>query len=162
MQNKERPIPSFVARSEFSEGWICERNPNGKLQVIPHVFMSFDDLALNIFYLQTASKLAKTPTEGIQKAIREILRTQTGESWEQGKSLSDHYQKKFGLPAMSKLLRFNMQEIIIWGEQRKMDILKTIQRKVKVMETHRDNPGNWYKTGKKNFSYTVVPLDYLP
>jgi hypothetical protein len=157
-----KPQNTGAQKAGFAEGWICEKNPNGKLQVVPHVFMSFDDFALNIFYLQTASILAKTPTEGIQRSVTEIVRTETGEAWQEGESLSDHYQKKFGLPAMSKLLRFNMQEIIILGEQRKMDILKTIQRKVKVMEAHRDNPENWYKTGKKNFHYTFVPLDYLP
>jgi hypothetical protein len=146
----------------FSEGWLNERDEKGTPQVKPYVFMSFDDLALNVFYLQTAMTLATSPTETVQKSVAELVKTQTGEAWQEGESLADHYQKKFGLPTTSKLLRFSLKEIGTWGEQRRKDLVEAIKSKVKLMETHRDNPESWYKLGKKDYRYTFVPLEHLP
>lgn len=157
-----KPRAQGAKEVEFSEGWVAERDHENHVQVKPYAFMAYDDLALNIFYLTTAQTLASSPTEKVFQAIAEAVHTQTGEKWEEGETLQAHYEKKFGLPASSDLLRFDPKELATWGEQRRTDLAEAIKGKVKLMETHRDDPANWYKLGQKDFRYTFVPLEYLP
>jgi len=147
--------------ADFREGWISERSPEGKLQVKPYVFFPFDDMALSIFYLQTALTLAKSSTDKIQRTLAQTVNTQTGEKWEEGETLETHYKKKLGLPATSNLLRFSLKDIATWGEQRRKDLAESLKGKIKLLETHRDDAGNWYKLGG-DFRYTFVPLEFLP
>ena len=146
----------------FGEGWISERGPEGNPQVKPFVFFPFDDLAITIFYLNSALTLATSPTDKIHRAVSEAIHAETGEKWQEGETLEDHFKKKFGLPATSKLLRFTPQDIASWGETRRKDLADSIKGKMKLMETHRDDPGNWVKLGQGDFRYTFVPLEYLP
>jgi hypothetical protein len=160
--NTLKPHDPGATSVEFSEGWIAERDHENHVQVKPYAFMAYDDLALNIFYLTTAQTLASSPTEKVFQAIAEAVHTQTGERWKESETLQAHYEKKFGLPATSDLLRFDPEELASWGEQRRADLIEAIKRKIKLMETHRDDPANWYKLGQRDFRYTFVPLEFLP
>ena len=123
--------------------------------------MSYDDLALTIFYLQTAITLSSTPTETVRKSVATLFKTQAGEDLEGEENLEKLYLKKFGLPATSGLLRFTPREIATWGQRRRRDLIESIKDKVRLMETHRDNPESWKRLEGK-FRYVFIPLEHLP
>lgn len=157
-----KPRKTYDPEVEFSEGWVSERDYEGYVQVKPYVFMAYDDLALIIFYLSTAHTLATSPTYRVFQAISDLMQTQTGEMWKDDQTLETHYALRLRLPVNSELLKFTPMEIAQWGEQQRTDFAEVIKRKIKLCETHRDDPANWYKLGQRDFRYTFVPLEFLP
>ncbi|MBI3336312.1 VWA domain-containing protein [Candidatus Peregrinibacteria bacterium] len=155
------PTKHRLAPPEFSNGWISDRNPHGELQTKPYVFLSFDDLELTLFYMRAAMTLASTTTSQAVTALLVTISSETGEELEKERPIKAQYEKRLGLPFPGQTLAFTLDEILAWGESRRNDLTENINRKIKLLETHKADPSVWYTT-EGIFKYTFVPLDYFP
>ena len=100
------------------------------------------------------------PTAQIIEAMKTGLKSQTGEDVDG--QLEDHYEKVFALPARSKVLRFTVDEIENWGEQRRKDLSKQINSKIELLENQLNATSEWFTVKGSNYQYTFVPIDYFP
>ena len=150
------------SHTEFFTGWLSVTNRDGQNQQVSyHVFISYDDLNLTIFYMNTAILLMNSPSEQIMGVAVYNIESHTGEKWAQNEPLRKHYEKRLGLPIRTGLMNFTLEEIVNWPESRRREMVANIQRHVRLLEAHRDDPAVWFLSGQ-NFRYTFVPLTYFP
>ena len=146
----------------FNEGWIREVADNGQAYVTPYVYMSKDDLALALSYLKISLEGLADPKQQTLNTIRQVLTSSTGDKIDANEKLADHYNKRFGLPAQTNVLKFTLEEIENMGDARIKRLSDQIKSKYNLLVEHESNSKNWFKMPGTQFRYTFVPLTHMP
>lgn len=149
----------------FNEGWITEKNSNGKRQVQPFVYMTYPDLNKYKFLCHAAISVATSESadDGIVELTTSKIDALTGEKYDPETELDDHISKTLCLPSSdSGILAYSLSEISRWSPLRKEKFLETIDDKLKVLDQILRDNKQWRKPKGTDLKYTFVKLELMP
>jgi len=147
----------------FNEGWIREISGDQNLAIVEeHVYMTKDEMDLLITYLNISNEVIESPESKVVKTMADVLSTQSGDKLDPDGDLDKHYEKRFGLPATSQLLKFSLSQVKDMGDQKLKRLHQQIEAKTKFLKSHRGEEDNWFTIPGSSLRYTFVPLSQMP
>jgi|GEM_PF-2663506 len=147
----------------FNEGWIREISPEQNIAIVEeHVYMTRDEMDLLITYLNASNQVIESPESKVIQTMADVVSTQSGDKLDQNGDLSKHYEKRFGLPATSNLLKFTLDQVKDMGDEKLKRLHEQIKAKTKFLRSHKEEDDNWFTIPGTSLRYTFVPLSQLP
>ena len=154
--------PSLASKGEasFSTGWVCEKQ-GWKMVVVPHVFMTSDELQLMLHSFRRIKIFIKNAIDKITVSSTESITGLSGEKMGKNETVKSFMEKALNLPVKTRLLDFTEQDLRNESERKLKDIVKSIDLKRKSLQEFYDDQNNWYRIND-DFTIGFVPISLLP